>query len=55
MGDMAALRVRLEELAPVLVILAVAGSLGGNLSLFHVARKGGARFLREEAPGLRAL
>jgi membrane protein YqaA with SNARE-associated domain len=38
------------ELAPVLVILAVAGSLGGNLSLFHVARKGGARLLKEEAP-----
>ena len=32
------------------VALAVFGSSAGNLALFHAARKGGERFLKEEAP-----
>lgn len=38
------------EMAPTLVALAVLGSLGGNLTLFHIARKGGQRLLKAEAP-----
>ena len=38
------------ELAPFLVALAALGSLGGNMTLFHVARKGGQKLLRQEAP-----
>jgi membrane protein YqaA with SNARE-associated domain len=38
------------EMAPVLVGLAVLGSAAGNVTLFHIARKGGQRLLKTEAP-----
>ena len=44
------LSARKPELAPVLAGLAVLGSCAGNLTLFHIARKGGQRLLKAEAP-----
>ena len=42
---------RQPTLAPLWVALAVFGSTAGNLVLFHLARKGGQRYLKkEEAP-----
>lgn len=37
-------------LAPLWVVLAVFGSSAGNLTLFYLARKGGERYLKAEAP-----
>ena len=38
------------KLAPLWVVLAVFGSTAGNIVLFYLSRKGGKRYLKEEAP-----
>jgi membrane protein YqaA with SNARE-associated domain len=44
------LSVKQPNLAPLWVGLAVLGSSAGNMTLFYVARKGGRRLLKTEAP-----
>lgn len=44
------LAVKQPALAPLWAGLAVLGSLAGNMTLFYIARKGGQRLLKAEAP-----